>query len=225
MRWLLSIVVTVMSAGSAAQVSGIVSLVSDYRFRGVSLSNGQPAAQVDLGFDHETGLYAGLFASNVRLYDESSSQGQAVAYAGYAQRLRNGLDLDFGASYTGFSDDTVYDYSEVYAGFTTASLDGHIHFAPNYFGQSVRTIYAELNGSRRLTDKIRLIGHAGMLKIVSGSLSDTRPNVDERAGFEIAFRAIRLQVSRVASQGSTGVYPVSGRQSNDAWLAMVSYSF
>lgn len=54
---------------------------SDYRFRGVSLTNQKPALQVELSAAHETGLYVAFFGSNV------ASNGGA------------GLEADFGIGY------------------------------------------------------------------------------------------------------------------------------
>jgi uncharacterized protein (TIGR02001 family) len=227
MRWILSLLAALVSFGAVAQVSGTVSITSDYRFRGVSLSDNLPAAQVDLGFDHPSGWYAGLFASNVRLDYDNSAQGQALAYTGYAQRLGDGLSLDAGASYTGFSGLTgegEYNYAELHAGFTADSFGGRLSFAPNYFGQSLRTLYAEFNGSLATADRIRFVWHAGLLQIASGPISSNRTNLDGRAGFEFALQAVRLQLARVASQGATAAYPVGADRSHGAWLATLSYS-
>ncbi len=42
-----------------------VTLVSDYRFRGISLTDFDPAVQPDLTIRHKSGLYANFWASNV----------------------------------------------------------------------------------------------------------------------------------------------------------------
>ena len=46
---------------AAVTVTGNVALVSDYRFRGISLSGGDPALQGSINLNHESGLYAGIF--------------------------------------------------------------------------------------------------------------------------------------------------------------------
>lgn len=50
---------------SEHEFNGFVSFVSDYRFRGISLTMRQPAVQGGLGYEHESGLYLGTFGSNV----------------------------------------------------------------------------------------------------------------------------------------------------------------
>ncbi len=47
-----------------AQVTGTVTAVSDYDFRGVSLSGTDPALQGSVDWANESGFYAGLWASS-----------------------------------------------------------------------------------------------------------------------------------------------------------------
>ena len=54
-------------AGSL-EVSGGVALVSDYRFRGLSLSDHSPALQSELWLTHDSGLYAGVWGSTLAAY-------------------------------------------------------------------------------------------------------------------------------------------------------------
>ncbi len=48
-----------------AQFSGAVSLQSDYRYRGISLTERQPVVSLDLAYDHASGAYAGASAIGV----------------------------------------------------------------------------------------------------------------------------------------------------------------
>ena len=59
-------------SGTRAEVSGSVTLVSDYRFRGVSLSDESPAAQFSLAYDNRSGWYAGVFGSSTQFAYQSS---------------------------------------------------------------------------------------------------------------------------------------------------------
>ncbi len=215
-----------LACGSAgAQVSGSVSLVSDERFRGVSLSDGLPAVQIDLGFDDASGWFGGLYASTVRLYEPGTLQGQGTGYAGYAMRLGAGWSADAGASYSGFTDANDYDYGELHVGLTTPALDARLSYAPNYFGLGLRTVYVEMNGSQAVVEPIRFVWHGGWLQVTSGNLDGKRSNADGRAGVEIAWRAGKAQLARVLNEGSTGAYPVTGAHPHGDWLATISYTF
>jgi len=46
-------------------VSGGVNIVSDYRFRGISLSGSDPALQGTINLNHDSGFYVGTWASSI----------------------------------------------------------------------------------------------------------------------------------------------------------------
>jgi uncharacterized protein (TIGR02001 family) len=227
LRWLLAIGAAMTATPSAAQVSGSASLVSEYRFRGASLSQDRPAAQVELTYDHDSGWYTGLFGSNVQFYDHRR-EAQAVGFAGYARRLRDGISVDAGATYSTFSGGGGYNYAELHAGFTAAAFGARLYYAPRYFGEGPGTLYSELNGSQRLADNVRLFGHAGVLQLLSpasGQSSRERAHLDLQAGLELQLHRISLQMSRIANNGVSGVYPVGGDHAGGVWTARLSASF
>ena len=55
----------VMAEDSPHTLSGNVTLTSDYIFRGISQTGGDPAIQGGLDYTHSSGLYVGTWASNV----------------------------------------------------------------------------------------------------------------------------------------------------------------
>jgi len=228
LRWFLAIAAGLFATASFAQVSGSVSLVSDYRFRGVSLSQGRPAAQAEVSYDHASGWYAGLFGSNIQFYAHSPHEVQAVAYAGYSRRLQDGLSVDAGATYSAFSGGDGYDYAEAYVGLTTEQFNARLYYSPDYFEEGVRTFYGELNGSHRLIDKIRLIGHGGVLRsmsVASGESSRERAHFDLFAGLELSLLPFKLQLGRVANDGPSRVYPIGAAHTGGVWTARLSASF
>lgn len=106
-----TITMMLMAAPAAAQaepagpitVSGGVNVVSDYRPRGISLSGGKVALQPSLTIEHESGLYAGGWASNT---EDSDIYGRVEVdlYAGYAKEIASGTVLDVGLIYYWFPD-------------------------------------------------------------------------------------------------------------------------
>jgi uncharacterized protein (TIGR02001 family) len=211
-----------------AQVSGTLSVVSDDRVRGVSLSNGQPAAQLDVSYDHDSGLYGGAFASNVKFYRHSPQELQLTGYAGYARRLPAGWSVDGGATYSTFSGDGDYDYLELHAGVSSQSLTARVYYSPDYFGVSVHTVYGELNGSYRLTERLKLIGHAGVLGVYSGATRRTdgdHPHADLLAGAEYRLQPFALQVARVFNDGAARLYPVGAQHLHGVLTVRLSVSF
>jgi uncharacterized protein (TIGR02001 family) len=228
-RWLLALATALLGTTAQAQLSILVSAVSDDRFRGISLSNGKPAAQVTAAYDHDSGAYAGLFASNVEFDSPSGRQLQLTGFAGYARRLRSGLSADAGVSYSGFTGGESYNYVELQAGLTAESVAARVYYSPDYFGIGVRTFYGELNGSHRLTERLKLVGHAGVLKTVGGTSGlpegSENPHLDLLAGLEFAIQSVRVQLSRVANDGSGGVYPLGSDHIGGIWTVRISASF
>ena len=79
-------------------VTGSVTLVSDYRFRGIGLSGGDIAIQGGVTLNHESGLYAGTWASSL---EDSPVYGEVEVdlFAGWAGDISDGLGADVGVTY------------------------------------------------------------------------------------------------------------------------------
>lgn len=104
-------------------VSGNVALVSDYRFRGVSLSGGDPAIQGGVTLTHDSGFYAGTWASSIDdggtdIYGDM----ELDLFAGWSGDLTEGIGLDVGLLYYAYpTNATGFDaeYFEPYATLST----------------------------------------------------------------------------------------------------------
>ena len=68
-------------------VGGSVDVVSDYAFRGISLSNGRPAAQADLHYVSTRGYLVGVWGSTVELNWWEGRTAEFDAYLGYSWPL------------------------------------------------------------------------------------------------------------------------------------------
>ncbi|MBV8211157.1 MAG: hypothetical protein JO133_13970 [Burkholderiaceae bacterium] len=228
LRWALALLTALAASGSLAQVSGTASIASDDRFRGVSLTHGRPAAQMEVTYDDASGWYAGAFGSNVEFDPADGQQAQISGYGGYALRLQRGWSADAGAAYSTFSKDSDYRYLELHAGVSNEAASARLYYSPNYFGGSIHTLYAELNGSYRISERFRLIGHAGLLQAFSGATDrtgGTHPHADFLAGAEIQIAALRLQLGRVFADGANSIYPVVSDQAHGVLVARLSWSF
>ncbi len=187
-----------------AQTSASVSLVSEYSVRGVSLSDRSPAPLFSLAWDSPQGWYAGAFAAaGLRLADRSGVA-QLVAYGGYAHRLASGLSWEAGASNTTFRNASEYNYREVYAGLASDRASGRIYLSPSYYGYGGRVVYAELNGFYPVDERIKLIGHIGLLNGLRGPLAEVRDRVDLRLAIGFDAGACNIQLAWL---GSTSIGP------------------
>lgn len=194
-----------------AQVSGSVALVSDYRLRGVSLSDRGPAVQASLGYDGATGCYAGVFASSLQFGRAQRTRAQLLTYAGYAWRLRDGLNAEAGVNYSAFfGGASGYDYPELYVGLTADRLSGRVYYATRYFREDTPVVYAELNFAQPLSEHVRLLAHLGRLQRGRSEKTDyglERHRLDARLGLGTTLHDFDLQLAWVQSEGETKQYP------------------
>lgn len=133
------------AAPGAVEVSGELTLMSDYRFRGVSRSDEDPSAQAGVTVRHESGFYAGARGTVLRGNDPFRLRNPAFRdqgnlqldlYAGYGADLGGGFDLDAGLVYYAFAGgDGATDYAEPYAALSyligPVQLTGGGKYAPS----------------------------------------------------------------------------------------------
>ena len=215
------------SAEALAQVSGSASLLSDYRYRGVSLSQNKPAAQLALAYDHASGWYGGVFASTVQL-GYPHRELQAVAFAGYASRMPSGLSWETGADYSVFTGSQSYDYAEMYVGVSYENVSTRLYYAPRYFGQKSGVIYGEINASQPLLDRVRLLAHGGVLRNNGEGGYGLRPDrhvFDASVGVAVDFDQFNLQLSWVGISSENTLYPVTGLRRKNGAVLILSRSF
>lgn len=97
-------------------VEGTVGAVSDYRFRGLSLSDGAPAAQAGVTVSHASGLYGDAYLSTIDEYgvgsDNDGAKVEATFTAGWAGPIA-GLDVDAAVSAYRYPDGSGVSYYEV----------------------------------------------------------------------------------------------------------------
>jgi uncharacterized protein (TIGR02001 family) len=214
---------------AGAQLSGTAIVVSDYRFRGISLSHEKPAAQASIDYDDPGGWYAGVFGSTVELPGESSTTAQAVAYFGVTTSIGDGFHWDLGANYSAFTDGRDYDYGEVHAGVASQSVNARLHYSPDYFGVARSSFYGEINGTYPLSGGFALLGHVGIL-VPLGRGGDEYTNamrnpVDARVGLALTVSGFEVQVAWVGTNGTGALYPIYGMQRRNTVVGSVSRSF
>jgi uncharacterized protein (TIGR02001 family) len=204
-------------------VSGTLSVVTDYRYRGITLSAGDPALQASVVYDDPGGAYAGLFASNVAFAISSRRELQLLPYAGYARRLASGLAAEIGAEYAAFTGPGEYNYPEFYVGLSGDRVNARLYYAPRYFGRDSGAFYAELNAAQPVSDRVRVLAHAGVLVNRSNDLRygpADRTVFDGRLGLAVDFAPFTLQASWVGVSSSATGYPIQGDRRNTVVAAL-----
>ncbi len=121
---------------SPVKVTGSVALASDYRFRGVSQSDAEMAAQGGLTIAHDSGFYVGTWASNLSGWGTFGGANMELdLIGGYRRALSDSATIDTGLvwyMYPGGADET--DFGELYAKLSgtvgPATLTAGVAYAP-----------------------------------------------------------------------------------------------
>ena len=181
------------SAPDASPITYNIGVVSDYRYRGISLSNARPAMRLNLAYDHASGAYGGVSLIGTRADSYGNIGLSYVGYAGYVWQSRRGPSWEAGISDTHIHDTFNYDYNEVYAGLITQAFTARVYYAPHYYGSRQRALYSEVATAKRLSSNWRAFLHAGALTPLNGTWR--RERYDVRAGLAVSLSHYELQAA------------------------------
>jgi hypothetical protein len=156
-----------------AQVSASLSVLSDYRIRGVSITGRRPALSLSVADDLANGVYFGGSVIGQEGPEHSPHRVGHMEYMGYAFR-KDDLAWEVGADN---QDISVYTqptklrlkYSEAYVGVSSEALNARVYYSPNYLRSGLNVAYAEVNGMVRPADAWKLTAHVGFFKPISGT--------------------------------------------------------
>lgn len=159
--------------------TGNFSLVSNYVFRGISQSQNKPALQGGFDYAHSSGLYAGVWGSNVAWVKETgyknNSSMEVDIYAGYKGAITDDVAYDVGVLQYYYPGDRIAglpntDSTEVYAAVTWGilTLKDSYTVSPNLFGwfgpngeKSRGSNYLDLTATYDLGEGWGVTGHVG----------------------------------------------------------------
>ena len=113
----LSALPTCAPVANASEHSGLATLTSEYIYRGLAMSDGNPAAQLGWDYQHDSGLFAGAWTSTVDLSTASGQRDLELdLYVGYHREF----SADFAATvtllrytYPGHDSTHSYDHNEL----------------------------------------------------------------------------------------------------------------
>ncbi|MEO5598104.1 MAG: TorF family putative porin [Novosphingobium sp.] len=192
-------------------VSGAVSAVSQYRFRGISQSDNKPAVEGSVLVSHASGFYVAAWASSAQAGNSAVDIGgsELDIYGGYTREI-GGVTADlgvYGYLYPGASSGNYY---EVYGslaktyGPITAKLG--VNYAPpqhvfTVIGAKTRSntyLFGELGGGIPGTP-ITLHSHLGH---TGGGFDYTKPYLDYSVGATARWKALSFDLSLVGTNVS-----------------------
>lgn len=194
------------AAPASAQVSGSVVLATDDRFRGVSMSHGEPVATAEVSYDTTSGAYLGASAT-VGLGQESAGLVNVSGNLGFALRLNPALSLDVGMVHSRYSEygyaKGETHYTEVYLGAQARDFSAYVRYSPDYFQSGAATVYAEAATSVEPAPGWLVSAHTGLLIRVSGYAEGPDTTVDWSLGLTRRTGPIDIGLTLSASGGST----------------------
>lgn len=145
------------------KLSGNVALTSDYRYRGISQSDEGPAVQGGFDLGHESGLYAGIWASSVDFGDTGGSV-EVDYYAGFAGKIVDNVNFDLGYIYYDYPqhDNALeLDFSEFYGSLSFMGFTLGVAYAPEYVLDFGSALYGYIDYAAALPFGLTLGLHFG----------------------------------------------------------------
>ncbi|NYT41272.1 hypothetical protein HZY97_10925 [Sphingomonas sp. R-74633] len=231
----------------AITVSGSVGVVSDYKFRGISQTDGNFAVQGGITVSHESGFYIGTWGSSIDDYVtvHGTAHQELDLIAGYKHSF-DGVTVDVGAVYyvypgTRLSGDTsASDFIEPYlsVAYTVGPVTGKVtgNYAPK---QKALAIDQGLTGAFKNEDNfylagdlsasipgtpIGLTGHLGHTWGPSWLSGPTSEYTDWSVGATATWKALTFGVSYVDTD-TDFITPTGKNAAKGAVLGSVSVAF
>lgn len=134
-------------------------LASDYRTRGISQTQGDPALQVGATLQHASGAYLGVWSSNVDFGGGLKTRQEIDYYGGWYWQANDAVALDLGYIKYAYPKESQFNQSDTYAilhayGFEVAAYYGNDY--PTYFGEDQANLYTYLAYNTELPADFKL---------------------------------------------------------------------
>lgn len=187
---------------SAFTIDAALAVVSDYRFRGISLADKEPAVQPDLTIGHKSGLYLNLWGSNIA--GDGGDDIEVDVTLGFAGSVGK-VDYDLSAALYSYPGASQFNYLEMRGSLKTgvgpATLGAQVAYAPrqDHIG-GVDNLYVAANGELPIArTPLKLIGTIGL---EDGAFGDRK--IDWTLGVNADVAGFTLSASYVDTARSFG---------------------
>ena len=151
------------------EVTATVAVASDYYFRGVSQTRNELALQADLGIEHASGWFGGLFASSVDFPQEQYADDRDLeldAHLGYGRELGRGWTaLATAARYTYPNAEGIDGYGEIGLGVEYQGITASVGYTDQALGYAGSARVWELVGSRHLPRRLSVNAGVGWYEL------------------------------------------------------------
>lgn len=216
-----------LAAPASAQLAGSIGVDSDYRLRGYSLTDDQPALTAQIAYDHPSGAYLNLTGlAGVGHYTRALG---VIGDAGYAKRLNDRVTVDGGILRYQVGEaapgKTPFRYTEVYAGAYVGRVSGRVYYSPDYRESGSSTLYAELEAGLEPATNWRVSGHVGLLNYLDSSYLHGRGSTDADWRVSVSRQFGKFEVHSALSTGYPRSYSGNRVDKSVAFTVGASLSF
>ncbi|MEM9622904.1 MAG: TorF family putative porin [Pseudomonadota bacterium] len=147
-------------AASAVEMSGSATIATDYIFRGVSQTSEKGAVQAGIDVAWDSGVYAGIWGSNVDFGSEVTTE--MDFFVGYGFDVAEGVSLDLSYIYFNYAgNESALNYSEYVASLGVSDFSFTLVYSPDYFGSDESTLVYAVGYSTSLSDNWSIDLHVG----------------------------------------------------------------
>ncbi|MDO8861805.1 TorF family putative porin [Haliea sp. E1-2-M8] len=144
-------VVLLGAASAQAEIGANVTLATDYTFRGISQTGERGAIQGGFDWAGETGLYAGIWGSNINFGGDASTE--MDYYGGFAGETGGGLGYDIGFIYYDYENEPEFDYLEFALGLSYADFSVGVNYSDEFGDGGPTYIYYSAGYSMSLSEQ------------------------------------------------------------------------
>ncbi|MAL50198.1 MAG: hypothetical protein CMH18_10605 [Methylophaga sp.] len=217
------------SEDGAHSTSANVGLFSDYLFRGISFTDDKPAIQGGFDYAHASGLYAGTWASNLSIDDETNIE--IDVYAGFANEFgESGIGYDLGVvryMYPGTENDEELDYNEYYGGLSYSYFSATVFYTSDWVNTGEDEIYYKLGFDYDLPYGLALSAHYGYIDSDrnDGDPAKSDSYSDYGIGVTKGFAGLDWSVGYYGTDSDGEDFAVVDSNADDRFLVSVSSSF
>jgi uncharacterized protein (TIGR02001 family) len=163
-----------VTTAAQAEITGNLSLNSDYRFRGISQTMENAAFQGGIDFNHKSGLYIGNWNSNVSADQYAGTSGlESDIYAGFRTEIGK-VGVDVGVLRYTYAGANNFNTTEAYVGAGVGPISAKFsQSTTDYFGtaDSKGTRYYEVNLAQAV-GPVTVVAHAGYTDVANQSAND-----------------------------------------------------
>jgi len=209
--------------------SASVALSSDYVWRGVSQTQRDAAISGSFDYSHASGLYAGVWASNVdEFVDGDKANLEIDTYAGYSSELGDtGIGYDIGwlrYIYPGIAAGLDYDWNEYHLALSYSYFSASVNYTNEVYGDGGdNAVYYTFGGAYEFENGVAIDANIGAYDYSDEATYGDDAHVDWNIGVSKELAGFGLDVRYFGSDSDLEAY-VGSSDPSDSVVFTISKS-